>query len=201
MVAARRAFVLALSLLPLALVPTCGDALAAADTYRGLLLPDNLSLPIPISVELDSSRRQLSGRVSTSVPLTGEGRVVSGEKKGYDCNFKSDIGAGRTFTFAGFCLPSFLEGKYTLRMPDGSLLKGELRLSRLDPKKREAKGDSDELLGQPGRTVTHCITANTACLAGCPRGDHNAEFVCSNRCRQKFTACKTKATTARPALP
>jgi hypothetical protein len=180
-------------LLLLALVATARGALAASETYRGMLVPENRSPPIPISVELDMSRRQLSGKVSTSTPLTGEGRVVSGEKNGYDCNFKSDIGVGRTLTITGFCLSTMLEGRYTLRMLDGSLQNGDLRLMRAQPEKSQAKSESDDLLDQSRRTVTGCLTLNTACLAACPRGDYNAEFICASRCRQRLTGCKAKA--------
>ena len=180
----------------LALTAGGSTAFAAPETFRGLLLPENRSPAIPISVELDRSRRQLSGRMATSAPLTGEGRVLSGEKKGYECNFKSDIGAGRTFTFTGYCLTDVLEGKYQLRMAEGTLLNGDVRLSRLEPEK---KPDSEELFNPPLRSVAQCLTLNSACLAACPRTDYNSEFMCSNRCRQKFAACKGKATTALPA--
>jgi hypothetical protein len=174
-------------------------AVATGEMYRGLLLPDSRTPPIPITVELDLSLPQhLSGHVSTSPPLTGEGRVLSGEKKGYQCNFKSDLGAARAFSFEGFCLTDALEGKYTLRMAEGTLLKGETRLVRVDAEERKSKTDPEERLDQFPRSVTHCISANTACLAACPRGDYNAAFVCSNRCRLRFTSCKAAATVPSP---
>jgi len=38
-----------------------------------------------------------------------------------------------------------------------------------------------------------CVKSNTRCLAACPRGDTNVEYLCANHCRTKMNACKAKA--------
>jgi hypothetical protein len=44
--------------------------------------------------------------------------------------------------------------------------------------------------------VVACVKANTRCLAACPRGDTDAEYLCANHCRTKMNACKAKANKA-----
>ena len=158
----------------------------------GLLIPETRDPPIPISVEVEQSGGKLSGRVTTSPPLTGEGRLVLVDKKGSECTFSSDIGVGRTLKLDGYCLSTTIEGTYSLRFPDGTLRGGHFRLARADSAKASPRKGPSDLTGVPVRT-TSCLTANAACLAACPRGDYNAEFLCSNRCRQRFTACKAGA--------
>jgi hypothetical protein len=169
---------------------------AATVTYTGLLITETRDPPIPIIIELEQSRLKVSGRVTTSTPLTGEGRIVDGRKKGYECTFKADLGVGRTLTVDGFCLSRTLEGKFTLQFLDGTHRHGEFRLNRADVEKSAASSGSEEVLGAPTRTTAACLAANAACLAACPRGDYNAEFVCSNRCRLRLVSCRGKAAAA-----
>jgi len=42
-------------------------------------------------------------------------------------------------------------------------------------------------------SITDCIKGNTRCLSTCPQGDYNSEFLCANRCRTRFKACKAEA--------
>jgi hypothetical protein len=173
---------------------------ALADTYRGLLIPDTREPPISTSIELEQSRHAVSGRITTAAPLTGEGRLVAGQRRGYECSFKSDIGAGRVLAFTGFCLSRTVEGVYTLHYPDGTARQGELRLSRVEPKTASLPTETttSEQPTDSARRTTACLSVRSACLAACPRGDYNAEFMCSNRCRQKFAACKAAGAAAMP---
>jgi hypothetical protein len=171
------------------------QSLGVAETYTGLLIPDAQTAAIPVTVELEQSRSTLSGHVKTSPPLTGTGRIVSGERLRSICNFKSDIGAGRTLEFEGYCLSTTIEGAYKLVLPDGSSRPGTYRLLRAASAANVAKKAADPPPDPLIRSTASCLTANSACLAACPRDDYNAAFICSNRCRQKAAACKAKAAT------
>jgi hypothetical protein len=179
-------------LLLLALLIAEVQGAARAETYRGLLIPESRNPPIPVTVDLEHSRGRLSGQVTTSSPMSGTGRIVSGERQRSVCNFKSDIGAGRKFAFEGYCLSTVIEGTYTVTLPDGSSRRGTYRLAREEPQNTLAKKPA-EASAEPGRVNTACLSANSACLAACPREDYNAAFICSNRCRQKLAACKARA--------
>jgi hypothetical protein len=186
----------------LLVIVTINESVGATETYSGLLIPDALSPPIPVVVDLEQARSSFSGQVTTSSPLAGKGRITTGERQRSVCNFKSDIGAGRTIAFNGYCLSKTIEGVYTVIFPDGSSRRGTYRLLRAEPEKSELKNRTDSS-DSSVRSTTICLSAHSSCLAACPREDYNAEFVCSNRCRQKLAACKVKAagTLASPAAP
>jgi hypothetical protein len=173
---------------------TPAQTFARGETYSGLLLPDALTPPIPVIVEFEQSQSRLSGQVKTSSPLTAIGRIVSGERQRSACSFKADIGAGRKLEFDGFCLSRTIEGTYRLVLPDGSSRSGTYRLVRGETDENRPK-KARELRSEPARSATSCLAANSACLAACPREDYNAEFMCTNRCRQKLATCKASTAT------
>jgi len=188
----------ALAIIALLVIVTINKNVGATETYTGLLIPDTLSPPIPVVVELEQARSKLSGHITTSAPLTSKGRITIGERQRSACNFKSDIGAGRTIAFHGYCLSTTIEGAYTITFPDGSLRRGTYRLSQAESEKPDPKKHTES--GEPLiRSATVCLSANSACLAACPRGDYNAEFVCSNRCRQRLAGCRAKAAATLPS--
>lgn len=179
---------------------------ARGETYRGLLVPNDRLQPIPVVVDLEDNHGILSGQVTTSAPLTAQGQVT-GDKLRFECKFKADLGEGRQISFDGFCLQSAIEGEYSLLLPDLRLQKGTYRLMRMEEEKPAPKAAAP-VVGPPpiapART-TACLSANATCLASCPRGNYNAEFLCATRCRQRFTACKrgsvTGSSTAETPVP
>jgi hypothetical protein len=178
----------------LLLIVTCAAAdHASAEIYRGLLVPEGQSPPIPVTVALEYAQEKISGQLTTSAPLSGAGHIVSGQRQRSKCSFKGDIGAARRLAFEGYCLPSGIEGTYTAIFPDGSLRRGTYRLPLVERGNTRDDKKAADIGPDRSRSTTACISANSACLGACPRGDYNAEFVCSNRCRQKFAACKAKA--------
>jgi hypothetical protein len=179
-------------LLSLFFVSTAPDGLAGSETYTGLMIPKTQEAPIPVSVDLQESQGKLSGRVTISGPISGEGRFVARAKSTHQCDFTTDIGAGRALTFDGYCLARTLEGEFTLRFPDGTVRYGDFRLTRMERVKAVPKKKLEEVSAEPIWTTSACLSANNMCLAACPRGDYNAEFLCANRCRQKLTTCKAK---------
>jgi hypothetical protein len=84
------------------------------------------------------------------------------------------------------------DGKYSLFLPNGERRQGSFRLTQ-DKTAEKKKGPSDEDRRKQAMSITTCIRTNSQCLALCPRGEPNAEFVCVNGCRRKLTSCKTRA--------
>jgi hypothetical protein len=179
-----------LALLLLFFAPS--QLLANSETYRGVLVPELRDPPIPVVVELDLSKHKISGVVTTSAPMTARGPITWGEKQRSTCNFQSDIGAGYKLSFEGYCLSRTIEGTYTVQRPDGSMRRGTYLLFRQEPEIAAPK----PIPAEPARTrrsTTSCLAVNSTCVAACPRGDYNAEFLCVNRCRQQLNACKSAA--------
>jgi hypothetical protein len=168
-------------------------ALAETQTYKGLMIPNTVDAPISISIVVERSAGKLKGRFTSSAPLTGDGVFMATIKNLHQCDFTTNIGAGRTLVFDGYCLTNTIEGPYVLRFPDGTTRNGHFHLKREDPVKAKREQGPGELSTPPLSTSSACITANSACLAACPRGDYNAEFMCSTRCRQRLASCKAKA--------
>jgi len=88
-----------------------------------------------------------------------------------------------------------------MRFPDTRPRQGIFRLvkSQAESKaksKTEKKPKADEQTAdkmQPKQfSMTQCLKLNAACLGACPRGDYNAEFLCTNSCKRKLAACKAK---------
>lgn len=192
-------FALRFALLLLALsFPALAHALS--ETYEGLLLPDSLEGPIPIVVELRDVGSILTGKVKVSSPLSGSGSIASGENRSGQCNLKVVLNASVTLRLDGSCQPARFEGKYTVYYPQRDAeVRGTFRLSRRSPeqsRKIVAAGATGATV--PAAASSACLKANSRCLAACPRGDENAEFMCANHCRGKHQACKGQARKAPP---
>lgn len=178
--------------LALLLTLSAAQALAAVETYKGMLVPESLETPIPVTLELNQTRFRLTGHVTTLPPLSGEGPIVSGEKQRSSCTFTANLGHGRSIAFEGLCLSKSIEGTYTVMHPDGSSRRGTYNLLRADPEPTPARATAPEDEEGPVRTTTACLRAHTGCLAACPRENYNAAFLCTNRCRQQLTACRLR---------
>jgi hypothetical protein len=151
--------------------------------------------PIPITLILEVNLAAVSGKVKTKVPLPGEG-VLYGDAQFGTCDLRSDLGGLTLLTMNGSCgptVPSF-EGKYLLKLKDGSRQTGTFKLTKVrtdntaqDKKPSAANNQYSEFSGS---TPAQCIKANSTCLLACPRGDYNAELLCVNHCKRNYSSCK-----------
>ena len=148
-----------------------------------------------VAIAIERVGNTLKGRFIALPPFSGEGVLLGNMKSVHQCDFTIEIGAGRTLAFDGYCLTNTIEGPYTLRLPDGSKQTGHLQAKR-EESARTGADKAPSRATQPLFTVTACLNANGACLAACPHSDYNAEFICSNHCRQKLLACKAKVNSA-----
>lgn len=176
-----------------------GPALAELEeTYEGMLLPDNFETPIPITVQVKEQSGRLTGTVTTGAtpPITAP--ISSGENRYGQCNMKILLTPTFTLRLFGSCQSTMFEGRYTIYTTrEDDKPRGSFRLMRKEIKKREEdKETRRSTLTPPAGSVTDCIKTNTRCLLACPQGDYNAEFLCSNRCRHKYQACKAKFSAA-----
>jgi hypothetical protein len=170
-------------------------AIADTQTYRGLLIPNSREAPMSVGIAIEQIGNSLKGRFTALPPFSGEGVFLGNVKNVHQCDFTTEIGAGRTLAFDGYCLTNTIEGSYTLRLPDGSKQIGHLQAKR-EESARTGADKAPSRATQPLFTVTTCLNANGACLAACPHSGYNAEFICSNHCRQKLLACKAKVNSA-----
>lgn len=159
--------------------------------YEGKLVSDSGDVSIPVSVELRDAQGVLMGRVRTDEPLAGGGPVSAGDYNAGTCNLRVQVSPGTTLRMSGSCQTTSFEGKYTLSSA-GQISSGSFRL---DGKGSGAPRQDMATLNP----LTSCLSANTRCLVACPQGDYNVEFLCANRCRQRFQACKGKAAGGRTA--
>ena len=173
-------------------------AIADTQTYKGLLIPNSREVPMSVAITIDHVGSTLKGRFTSLPPFVGEGVFLANVKNVHQCDFTTEIGAGRTLAFDGYCLTNTIEGPYTLRLPDGSKQTGHLQVKREESTKSGVDKGTPTAV-EPLFTVTSCLNANSSCLAACPHSNYNAEFICSNHCRQKLVACKTKANSASAA--
>ncbi|HEV8518683.1 MAG TPA: hypothetical protein VGQ54_08915 [Burkholderiales bacterium] len=187
--------------LPLFFLLVFVTGIAHSDTFKGMLIPRTLDGPMPIVVELENSEGLLSGKVAISSNLVGRGPIISGEKSGYRCTLNSDLGGGIFLRMTGTCTPNVFVGRYSISIPDARTRLGTFRLIKVqtenkEPSKIEKKSKSEEQSTDKTQakrfSTTECLKMNSACLGTCPRGDYNAEFLCTNGCRRKLTACKAK---------
>lgn len=176
------------------------DAFAVSETFRGELLPYGDLRTIRIIVDLDAGApTRLVGRVQTFAPLAGEGAIISGQKKGSNCSFESELGFGVVLAMEGTCLPTGLEGKYEVRYAEGARIQGFFRLQRieaimLDQRPDAAKKPQQTRDEAPLRRDTRsCAGANVRCVAACPRDNPDAEMLCVSRCRRNLVVCKNAA--------
>lgn len=181
--------------LPLLVGLAPGLALAELDeTYEGMLIPNDFQTPISITVQVKEQSGQLSGTVTTGAPFTVSVPIASGENRYGQCNMKVVLTPTFTLRLFGSCQSNMFEGRYTIfttRVDDKP--RGTFRLLRKEIKKDKTE-EGRTPLAPPAGSLTDCIKANTRCLLGCPQGDYNAEFLCSNRCRHRHQACKAKFT-------
>lgn len=167
-------------------------AVALTQTFQGLLMPGSFDPPIPITVALEESYGNLSGRVKTSRPLLGNGPITSGRKEHNACNLTTHLGHGVRLRLDGNCSPTTIEGTYRIYFADGRRLNGTFRLQAVNSDEgKNAHTKSDPVEPLPA-TTTMCLSTNSRCLAGCPRGEHSSELFCANTCARKLAACKRK---------
>ena len=172
----------------------CGPALAQLNvTFEGQLVPETFDTPIPITLQLKEQSGRLTGTAKTGAPYPATAPIASGESRNGQCNVRIQLFPSVTLRLSGSCQPYLFEGRYTLNAPrDQNTPKGLFRLMRKEVK----AADEEKGYGRPpassSGSVTDCIKANTRCLLACPQGDYNTEFLCSNRCRSKYQACKAK---------
>lgn len=160
-------------------------AFALSETYEGLLKPDSFDPPIPIVVELKDVDGTLKGSVTTSSPLKGDALIESGSYFYGHCRVDVVLANDVTLRLDGSCEKAVFKGTYMLRdLQKRRVTLGDFRLERKPPE--AAKTDS---LGKTA-SASSCLKANTQCLAACPRGDPNVEFMCSNHCRTKLKSCR-----------
>ncbi|HEV2007331.1 MAG TPA: hypothetical protein VGQ88_01270 [Burkholderiales bacterium] len=181
---------------------------ACSQTFKGILTPQTAEPPMPIVVELEDTGGRLSGTVSIASSFARQGRIIAGEIAGYKCTIDSDIGGGVILRLAGTCTPAVFVGRYVMRFPDARPRQGSFRLfktkdaskapSKITKQPKTGAQTADETQpkrlggrrGLSGLSTTECLKLNTACLGACPRGEYNAEFLCTNSCKRKLAACK-----------
>jgi len=165
-------------------------ALAVSDTYEGQLVPRTSDAPIFIVVQMEEVGGFLTGKVRTSSPLKFESKIDSGRNVAGYCNLASTLSASVTLRLYGSCSSTSFEGNYTLYYTQSkNVARGTFRLT----KKVSASGKLGTGLSAgeaAASNVVACVKSNTRCLAACPRGDTNVEYLCANHCRTKMNACK-----------
>lgn len=175
----------------------CSPALAELDeTYGGLLTPESFEAPIPITIQLKEQGGRLTGTVSVGSPFNTSAPIVAGENRYGQCTLRLILPPSVTLRMSGGCQASMFEGRYTISSAkDNNRSKGTFRLMRKDVRDSDEDKNARSPFTPPAGSVTDCIKANTRCLLSCPQGDYNTEFLCSNRCRHKYQACKAKFST------
>ncbi|WP_374244351.1 hypothetical protein [Zoogloea sp.] len=173
----------------LALGLAAAGAGAEEKRYEGMLLPEDFAGPITVTIELRDLHGVLVGRVKASPPISAVGQISSGEMNGDKCDFTVPFTSSTVLRFVGNCSTNMFEGRYTQAGRRDASSRGTFRLMRKEPEKDEENRETPRPTLAVG-TLTECINANTRCLGACPKGDYNTEFLCSNRCRSKYKACK-----------
>lgn len=170
-----------------------GLVLALSETYEGQLIPRTYDPPIPIVVQMEDLGGFLSGKVRTSLPLRADANIDSGRIVAGYCNLSSALSSSVTLHLYGDCSSTSFEGSYTLYSTvSKSIARGTFRLTRKVSQSGKAGSGlaTDDIAAS---NVLACVKANTRCLAACPRGDTDVEYLCANHCRTKMNACKAKA--------
>ena len=172
-------------------------AFAASQTYEGQLFPGTSDAPIAIVVQMEELGGFLSGNIRTSLTLKYDAKIDSGRSVAGYCNLVSALSASVTLRLYGDCSSTTFEGNYTIYYTRSKnvgarpvVAQGTFRLT----KRVSAPGKNGLTAAEDtASNVTACLKANTRCLAACPRGDTNVEYLCANHCRTKMNACKAKA--------
>ena len=175
---------------------TAGGSGFAADErrYEGLLLPEDFSPPISVSIELRNLQGLLLGEFKGESPYSGNGRVTSGEMNGSKCDFHVQTGGGTTLHLTGTCTATLFEGKYRQADRRDASSRGTFRLgSKPVDDSDESKADAARKAQAPLPSVTECLNANTRCLLSCPQSDPDEAFLCANLCRSRFKSCKARS--------
>jgi hypothetical protein len=181
-----------LALLLLAsLYPALG--LAASETYEGQLIPRSRDAPVGIVIEMEEVGGFLSGKIRTSAPLKFDANIDSGRNVAGYCNVASALSASVTLRLNGSCSSTSFEGNFTLFFTQSkNVARGTFRLTKKTSDSAKAASGL-AAADDAASNVLACIKSNTRCLAACPRGDTNVEYLCANHCRTKMNACKAKA--------
>ena len=177
------------------------SSFAFSGSFKGYLVPLMVAdTPIPIVIEIAETNGRFSGVTKTSSPFTGEGEITSGERRGDTCELTAKLAEQVRLRLEGICRMENFDGKYSLFLPNGERRQGSFRLTR-DKTAEKKKGPSEEDRRKQAVSMTTCIRTNSQCLALCPRGDSNAEFVCVNGCRRKLASCKARAKSSKGPPP
>ena len=187
--------------LPLFVLLFFVTGIAGSETFRGALTSQTTDPQMPIVIDLENADGRLSGAVTISSSPVLEGPIISGEQSGYSCEIISDLGGGVIMRMTGTCTGNVLVGRYVMRFPNARPRQGIFRLvksqsdSKAKPKiekKPKTEEQSEDKKQSKRFSATECLKMNTACLGACPRGDYNSEFLCTNSCKRKLTACRAK---------
>jgi hypothetical protein len=191
----KRAIVYQLALF-LSAVLCPGLVLALSETYEGQLIPRTYDSPIPIVVQMEELGGFLSGKVRTSLPIRADANIDSGRIVAGYCNLTSALTSSITLRLYGDCSNTSFEGYFTMYSMEGKVVKnvvqGSFRLTRKVSQSGKA-GSGLATADIAASNLLACVKANTRCLAACPRGDTDVEYLCANHCRTKMNACKAKA--------
>ena len=187
----------------LLLAATFIPALAAAEQYKGYLIPGDYRPPIPIQLQLKFEGDRAFGIVRASLPVPMDGRVTGQYVAGL-CNLTLTFNADTKANLRGRCVKEVLEGDFRIYTKDSKKQTGIFSLKAEKPDKTDKPDQAEksaraELDTGPRLSAVDCIKRNTACLSGCPLGDYNTEFLCANTCRRKKLACQGKVMSARKA--
>lgn len=184
---------LAALLLACGLTAAGGSHASDERRYEGLLLPEDFSPPISVSIELRDLQGLLVGEFKGESPYSGNGRVTSGEMNGSKCDFHVQTGAGPVLHLSGTCTANIFEGKYRQAERSDAGSRGSFRLMSKPADEADDTQSAAARKSAVPASVTQCIEANTRCLLSCPQADPDAAFLCASQCRSRFKSCKSRA--------
>ena len=170
-----------------------GLALALSETYEGQLIPRANDAPVSIVVQMEEIGGFLTGKIRTAPPLKGDASIDSGRNVAGYCNLAAALSSSVTLRLYGNCNSTSFEGNYTVYYKQSrNVGRGTFRLTK-KVAATSKPGSGLTAADVSASNVVACVKANTRCLAACPRGDSNVEYLCANHCRTKMNACKGKA--------
>ena len=184
---------LAALLLACGLTAAGGSHASDERRYEGLLLPEDFSPPISVSIELRDLQGLLVGEFKGESPYSGNGRVTSGDMNGSKCDFHVQTGAGPVLHLSGTCTANIFEGKYRQAERSDAGSRGSFRLMSKPADEADDTQSAAARKSAAPASVTQCIEANTRCLLSCPQADPDAAFLCASQCRSRFKSCKSRA--------
>jgi hypothetical protein len=167
------------------------SALARSETYEGNLTPRGGESSISIVLQMEDLGGFLTGNVKVGSPLNRDAPINNGRNVAGSCNLSTVLSNNLTLRLHGDCGATMFEGIYQIFSKEPkSVATGTFRLTR--KVNLSNKGKDVDGFAPPAMTISGCIKTNTRCLAGCPRGDTDIEYLCANRCRTKLQTCKTQ---------